>query len=109
MLVSETKVLETNGLSTTEIWLGDPDEYVTVRFRDRALPMKLAMSPTLALGEAYMEGRVTIERGSIRYPLWPVKGVIAFGMALLTVQFLIDAAVAALGGALPDTDPEEIE
>jgi cyclopropane-fatty-acyl-phospholipid synthase len=44
----------------------DADEHVTVRFRDRALPMKLAMSPTLALGEAYMEGRVTIERGSIR-------------------------------------------
>lgn len=56
---------------------------------------------SIAIGE--------IERGSIRYPLWPVKGVIAFGMALLTVQFLIDATAAALGGALPDTDPEEIE
>ena len=50
-----------------------------------------------------------IERGSIRYPLWPVKGAIAFGMALLTIQFLIDAALAALGGALPEADPEEIE
>ncbi|MCZ4253942.1 TRAP transporter small permease [Sulfitobacter sp. PR48] len=50
-----------------------------------------------------------IERGSIRYPLWPVKGAIAFGMALLTIQFLIDAVLAALGGALPDAEPEEIE
>ncbi|MCP1200583.1 TRAP transporter small permease [Notoacmeibacter sp. MSK16QG-6] len=50
-----------------------------------------------------------IERGSIRYPLWPVKGAIAFGMALLTVQFLIDATLAAFGGKLPDAEPEEIE
>ena len=56
---------------------------------------------SIAIGE--------IERGSIRYPLWPIKGAIAFGMALLTVQFLIDAAVAALGGTLKDTAPEDIE
>lgn len=56
---------------------------------------------SIAIGE--------IERGSIRYPLWPIKGAIAVGMALLTVQFLIDAVVAALGGALPEVEPEEIE
>lgn len=56
---------------------------------------------SIAIGE--------IERGSIRYPLWPIKGAIAFGMALLTIQFLIDAAVAVLGGTLPDAEPEEIE
>ncbi len=50
-----------------------------------------------------------IERGSIRYPLWPIKGAIALGMALLTVQFLIDAAVVALGGHLPDANAEEGE
>lgn len=50
-----------------------------------------------------------IERGSIRYPLWPIKGAIAFGMALLTIQFLLDALLAAAGGSLPDADPEEIE
>ncbi len=50
-----------------------------------------------------------IERGSIRYPLWPIKGAIAFGMALLTLQFLLDAALAALGGTLPDAEPEEVE
>ena len=56
---------------------------------------------SIAIGE--------IQRGSIRYPLWPIKGTIAFGMALLTLQFLIDAAVAAVGGALPGTEPEEIK
>ncbi len=56
---------------------------------------------SIAIGE--------IERGSIRYPLWPVKGAIALGMVLLTIQFLIDAVLAALGGALPEADPEEIE
>ena len=56
---------------------------------------------SIAIGE--------IERGSIRYPLWPIKGAIAFGMALLTLQFLIDAAVAARGGTLPDSEPEDIE
>lgn len=50
-----------------------------------------------------------IERGSIRYPLWPVKGAIAFGMALLTVQFLIDALLLALGGDLPTAETTEIE
>ncbi|NIZ14452.1 TRAP transporter small permease subunit [Phaeobacter sp. HF9A] len=56
---------------------------------------------SIAIGE--------IERGSIRYPLWPIKGVIALGMALLTIQFVIDAVLAALGGTLPDAEPEEIE
>ena len=50
-----------------------------------------------------------IERGSIRYPLWPIRGVVALGMALLALQFLLDAALAATGGTLPETEPEEIE
>lgn len=39
---------------------------VVARFHDRLLPMKLFFSPTVALGEAYMDGRITIEGGSIR-------------------------------------------
>ena len=38
---------------------------VTVRLHDRMLPLRLAMSPSLALGEAYMDGTLTIERGSL--------------------------------------------
>lgn len=44
----------------------DCDEQVTVRLHDKVLPLKLALSPTLALGEAYMDGRITFEAGSIR-------------------------------------------
>lgn len=50
-----------------------------------------------------------IERGSVRYPLWVVKGAIVFGMGLLTVQFLLDAVLAALGGSLPEAEAEEIQ
>ena len=39
---------------------------VVVRFHDRLLPWKLFLSPSLALGEAYMDGRITIEAGTIR-------------------------------------------
>lgn len=49
------------------------------------------------------------ERGSIRFPLWPVKFGVFLGLALLTVQFLIDALYAALGGEMPGADPEHVE
>ena len=40
---------------------GAPD--VTVRLRDRALLQRLAINPGLSVGEAYMDGGLTIERG----------------------------------------------
>jgi cyclopropane-fatty-acyl-phospholipid synthase len=47
---------------------GDPrtGPSVTVRFRDRLLPLRLVLNPSLAFGEAYMSGALTIERGSLR-------------------------------------------
>lgn len=39
---------------------------VVARFLDRLLPLKLFLSPSVALGEAYMDGRIAIERGTIR-------------------------------------------
>lgn len=39
---------------------------IVVRFHDRLLPLKLFLSPSVALGEAYMDGRLTIEAGTIR-------------------------------------------
>lgn len=38
---------------------------VTVRLRDRYLPVRMALNPSLALGEAYMNGTLTLEQGSL--------------------------------------------
>ena len=38
---------------------------VTVRLRDRRLPYRLLLRPSLAAGEAYMDGSLTIEEGSL--------------------------------------------
>ena len=40
--------------------------HVTVRLHDRALHSKIALNPSLAAGEAYMDGTLTIEEGSLR-------------------------------------------
>ena len=41
-------------------------DQVTIRLHDRSLPLMLVLKPSLALGEAYMDGRLTIEQGDIR-------------------------------------------
>ena len=38
---------------------------LTVRFADRKVPFDIARNPRLAFGEAYMDGRLTIEDGTI--------------------------------------------
>lgn len=42
-----------------------PGPQVAVRLRDPKLPLRLALNPSLAFGEAYMEGALTLERGSL--------------------------------------------
>lgn len=45
---------------------GAPDaQVVAIRFTDRATPRRAAFNPALALGEAYMDGRLLIEEGDI--------------------------------------------
>lgn len=39
---------------------------VTVRLHDRNLPLRMALNPSLALGEAYMDGKLTLEQGSLQ-------------------------------------------
>ncbi len=39
---------------------------VVIRLHDRLLPIKLALDPMLATGEAYMDGRLTVEQGNVR-------------------------------------------
>ncbi len=38
---------------------------VTIRLHDAALDWRLALRPTLAVGEAYMDGQLTVERGDL--------------------------------------------
>lgn len=44
---------------------GGPGPESAIRFHDPSLHWRLAIHPRLALGEAYMDGRLTIERGDL--------------------------------------------
>jgi len=43
-----------------------PGPDVAIRLHDRRLPRRIALRPELAAGEAYMDGTLTLERGSVR-------------------------------------------
>jgi cyclopropane-fatty-acyl-phospholipid synthase len=45
---------------------GRPGPAVTVRLHDRRLPRRIALRPELAAGEAYMDGTLTLEQGTVR-------------------------------------------
>ena len=40
-------------------------KHLTVRFADRRVALDIVRNPRLGLGEAYMDGRLTIEDGTI--------------------------------------------
>ena len=61
----------------------------------------ISAQKSLAIGE--------MERGSIRFPVWPIKFAICFGMVLLTIQFVIDAICTVIGITLHAPDPETLE
>ncbi len=44
---------------------GTPSPRVTICLHDRSLPAKLYLNPDLAVGEAYMDGSLTIEQGTL--------------------------------------------
>jgi cyclopropane-fatty-acyl-phospholipid synthase len=44
---------------------GQDGPWVTIRLHDRSLHRRLALNPYLYLGEAYMDGTLTIEQGSL--------------------------------------------
>src|SRR5262249_18138835 len=44
---------------------GAPGPDVAIRFNDSHLPRRLAVNPRLVLGEAHMDGTLTIERGEL--------------------------------------------
>jgi len=45
---------------------GDGGPSVTVRLHDPLLALRILLRPSLALGEAYMDGTITIEEGTLR-------------------------------------------
>ena len=47
------------------VFSGGPGPEVTVRLHDRALHHKLFLNPQLYVGEAYMDGTLTIEKGTL--------------------------------------------
>jgi cyclopropane-fatty-acyl-phospholipid synthase len=44
---------------------GEPGPHATIRLYDPALQRKILLNPTLAVGEAYMDGTLTIEEGTL--------------------------------------------
>src|SRR5260370_9306080 len=50
---------------TTHLFEGSPGPSATIRLRDPALHWKLLLRPRLFVGEAYMDGTLTVEEGSL--------------------------------------------
>jgi cyclopropane-fatty-acyl-phospholipid synthase len=49
----------------THVFEGAPGPTVAIRLHDRRLHRRLAVTPRLAFGEAYMEGTLTVEKGDL--------------------------------------------
>ena len=61
--VGTLTVIDANG--KTHRFAGAPGPAATVRLHDRALHRRLPLNPYLAAGEAYMDGTLTVEDGTI--------------------------------------------
>jgi cyclopropane-fatty-acyl-phospholipid synthase len=57
-------VIDSHGRRSTFGEAGGPS--VTVRLHHVSLPLRIALNPSVALGEAYMDGSLTIESGDLR-------------------------------------------
>ena len=61
--VGSITVIQSNGTKAT--YGPGGGKHVTVRFHDRTGPLELFRNPRLRFGELYMDGRLTIEDGSM--------------------------------------------
>ena len=59
----------TDAKGRRHVFSGSPGSAVAIRLRDQALGRKLFFNPSLALGEAYTDGTLTIEDGGDLYDL----------------------------------------
>ena len=61
--IGRLRVVDARGRSN--VFEGSPGASVAIRFRDPALHWKLLVRPRLYLPEAYVDGALTIEEGSL--------------------------------------------
>jgi len=78
---------------------GVPGPDVTVRLHDRALHRKLALNPRLRVGEAYMDGTLTIDDGRL-YDFLDLLGLnmaVLEGHPLVSVKMVFERFIRLLG------------
>ncbi len=61
--VGRLSVIDANG--KTHVFGGDTAPAVTIRLHSRSLHWRMALTPELTAGEAYMDGTLTVEDGSL--------------------------------------------
>jgi len=61
--IGTLEVIDANGKA--HVFSGEPGPCAIVRLHDRALHRKLFLNPALYIGEAYMDGALTIEAGTL--------------------------------------------
>ena len=61
--VGTLTVIDAKGKKHVFAGMGGPA--VTIRLHDRRIPWGLVLKPSLAAGEGYMDGRLTVEGGTI--------------------------------------------
>lgn len=61
--IGTLEVIDADG--ARRVFSGTPTPKATIRLHDRALHRKLFFNPDLYIGEAYMDGALTIENGTL--------------------------------------------
>jgi cyclopropane-fatty-acyl-phospholipid synthase len=91
--IGQLRVVDVDG--TPHTFIGSPGASAAIRLHDPALHWKLVIRPRLYLPEAYVDGSLTIEEGS----LYDLLDLIAVNLAALPEGFLahlLDGSFAAL-------------
>lgn len=86
------------------VTFGKPDPVlkpVTVRFTDKATPLRLARMPRIGAGEAYMDGQLVVERGDILDLIRLVLGGAPFEQGgKLRRKSVIRRAISSISGRI---------
>ncbi len=82
---------------------GAPGPTVTIRLHDTKLHRQLLLKPELYTGEAYMDGRLTIEQGTLR-DLLTLYGLNRTSLRAQPIQKTMRAWVKRLRGLAPKND-----